>query len=85
MKTISVEEANSQLRNLFKEVKKGPVAIQENGKPVAVAISEKEYEHFKELEDMYRAALADETFDRDNRVGPEKSEIPLQKMLNAKD
>lgn len=79
MKTISAEEAKSQLHSLFKRVRKGPAAIQENGKPVAVFISEKEYEHFKKLEDMYRAALTDEAFDRNNWVSSEKSEITLQK------
>ncbi|MCY4031222.1 MAG: type II toxin-antitoxin system Phd/YefM family antitoxin [Hyphomicrobiales bacterium] len=85
MKTISVEKAKRQLSDLLKRVQKSPVAIQENNKPAAVLLSAKEYEHFENLENMCWAALADEAFDRNNWVGPEKSEIFLQEMLNARD
>ena len=85
MKTISIKKAKGQLGSLLKRVKKNPITIEENNKPVAVLLSAEEYEHFEKLEDIYWAARADEVVAENDWMGPEKSEIALQEMLNATD
>lgn len=85
MKIISVEKAESQLGEVLNMAKTNPVAIQEHNGHTIILLSKKRYEIFEQLENMYWAELAEEAFSRNNWVGPEKSEIALQEMLNAKD
>ena len=89
MEVINAEKAQNQLGEILNMAETNPVAIQGRNGYTIVLLSKKRYEIFEQfekyIENMYWTEIAEESFARNNWVGPEKSEIALQEMLNAND
>lgn len=64
MKTVSAAEAKNRFGVLLESVQREPVRIEKNGRPVAVVLSQTEYEKlatlFEEAENAYWGQLARE-------------------------
>lgn len=88
MKTFSAAEAKNRFGVLLESAQREPVRIEKNGRPVAVVLSQTEYEKlaalFEDAENAYWAQLAKEG-EASGFVGVEEGERLLRDLLNAKD
>ncbi|PIU01136.1 MAG: prevent-host-death protein [Bdellovibrionales bacterium CG10_big_fil_rev_8_21_14_0_10_45_34] len=81
--TMSASEAKNNFGELLECARKKPVKIERNGRPVAVVISNEEFERLEALEDEWWARQADEAL-KEGTLGAEDSEKFLAEMMNAK-
>ena len=60
MRTMSAKDAKNHFGELLLEAQKAPVAIEKNGKPVAVVYSFEEHHHIEQAKlEWLRAAIAE--------------------------
>ena len=62
-----------------------PVAIHQNGRPVAVVLSYEDYERLEALEDAWWAMKAETAAKEGDWLGSEESEQYMRDVLNASD
>lgn len=88
MKTFSAAEAKNHFGVMLESVQREPVRIEKNGRPVAVVLSQTEYEKlaalFEEAENAYWVQQAKEGH-ASGYIGTEAGEQLLHDLLNAKD
>ena len=79
---FAAREAKNNFGRLLDTARQQPVAIDKQGRPVAVILSNEEYERLEMLEEAFlslRAQLAKE----DGFIGTEESSKLLDDLLNA--
>ena len=81
--TMSASEAKNNFGELLEFAQKKPIKIVRNGRPVAVVISNEEFDRLEALEDQWWARQADEAL-KEGTLGAEASEKFLAEMMNAK-
>lgn len=84
MKTMSAKDAKDGFGLLLDSAQREPVSITKKGRPVAVVLSQHEYERLAALEDAYWGRLA-EAAGNEGFLGPEEGEKLLSDLLNAQD
>jgi len=63
MDTLSVAQTKNTLSQQLRKIDDNPVRITNNGKPVAVIISDVRYQEMKRIEDLLYAKMADIAFE----------------------
>jgi antitoxin Phd len=76
------KEAKNHFGQLLTAAMHEPVAIDKNGKPVAVILSTQEYQRLEHIEDSLLALKAKMAVE-EGFLGEEKSEDLLKNLLNA--
>lgn len=72
MKTVAATEMKNRFGRYLDDARGGPVAIEKNGRSVAVMISMEEFERLTALEDEYWAARATKA-EKEGYLGAQKS------------
>ncbi len=80
--TFSAKEAKNNFGRLLDEARLSPVAVEKNGKRVAVVMSVLEYDEFEIRRDAYWGELALQA-EKKGFIGVVKSQALLKKYLNA--
>ena len=82
--TFTAKEGKNNFGRLLDEARRSPVAIEKNGRRVAVLISSDEYEEFESRRD---AAWGNRARDAHKKgyIGTAKSHAFLKKAINARD
>jgi prevent-host-death family protein len=85
MKTITATELKNKSGETLDAVQKEPVAIERNGRPVAVLISQSDYDRLTKLENDYWLARV-EAAEKSGYIGTEATTAFFKEMLkgNAK-
>jgi len=83
MKIISSTECKTRLGEYLETVRSEPITIEKTGRPVAVLLSQAEYERLVSLENAYWRERAKEA-EESGYIGSEKSAKLLSKALDEK-
>ncbi len=78
--TFSAKEAKNNFGRLLDEARRSPVAVEKNGRRVAVVISSEEYDEFNASRDAYWGKLAIRA-EKKGYIGTAKSATFLKKSL----
>ncbi len=81
--TFSAKEAKNNFGRLLEEARRSTVAIEKNGRRVAVVISSEEYDEFSAQRDAYWGELALKAH-RGGYIGTARSAAFLKKQLYAR-
>ena len=84
VKTVAAKQAKQSFGQLLDDAQREPVRIERNGRPVAVVISNADFERFEALEDAYWGRLAEEA-EKEGYLSFEESEKLLKSYLHAED
>lgn len=88
MKTFSAAEAKNRFGVLLESAQRGPVRIEKNGRPVAVVLSQTEYEKlaalFEEAENAWLVELAKEGL-ASGFIGVKETQALFRRIRDAAD
>ena len=84
MKSMSAKDAKNGFGLLLDTAQREPVQIQKKGRPVAVVISQEEYETLEAVRDSWWGTQAKNAA-ASGYIGKKESENLLADLLNAKD
>lgn len=82
MKEATATEAKNRFGQILDQAMTEPVAIDKNGRPVAVLLSFAEYQRLAEIEDRYWGERAQQAL-KSGFAGTEESRAWLEGKLNA--
>src|SRR5271163_2457611 len=82
MKAATATDVKNRFGEFLDEARSEPVAVNRNGRNVAVLISWAEYERLSALEDAWWAARAEAAEAEGGYLGPEKSVEALLSLLH---
>lgn len=83
MVMITFREVKNNFGDLLDTAQREPVSISKNGRPIAVVMSQKEYEHLQAMEDAFWAARADAALRDASFIGVDASAAAVKELLNA--
>ncbi len=81
---FTASDAKNNFAHLLDTAQREPVQITKNKRPVAVLLSQQEYDRLQAMEDFYWGELANAAVKRNDFLGHEASEALLKDALNAK-
>ncbi len=85
MKTATATDVKNRFGEFLDEAKSEPLAVNRNGRNVAVLLSWAEYERLSALEDAWWAARAKAAEAESGYLGPEESMETLLKLLHERE
>lgn len=84
MQKVTAKKAQNAFGALIDTARREPVTIERYGRPVAVVLSNEEYERLEALDDAYWAARADKAA-KEGFLSADETEAFFQEILNAED
>lgn len=83
--TFTAKEAKNNFGRLLDEARRSPVAINKNGRKVAVLISKEDYSHYEDFEDIIDAYWGNKALKahKEGYIGVAKSKKLMESILNA--
>lgn len=82
MKTVTSKEAQNRFGELVDTAQREPVVITRRNRPVAVILSQEDYERFQALEDAVWSRRAQEAI-KGGFASPEETAALFERVLNA--
>ena len=84
-KVFTAKEAKNNFGRLLDEARRSPVAINKNGRKVAFVISQEDYSHYEDFEEIIDAYWGQKAIAamKEGTIGLAKSKKLLNSLLNA--
>ena len=83
MVMMDSRDAKNNFGDLLDTAQRERVSISQNGRPVAVVISQHEYERLQAMEDAFWAARADAALKDASFIGVDASATAVKELLHA--